>query len=94
MSHPCEKCGAAHADRFHTFELESWNIPLRSPDKEYHHICFDCFDALTERPLQNDEVKQRMKHNRGELDKVIRGGLVCPECKTMILEENHVCEDH
>lgn len=93
MSHPCEKCGAAHAEPFHTFELESWNIPMKT-DEEYHYLCFDCFDALTENPLQTDEVKQRMKHNREELDKVIREGLVCPKCKNIILEENHVCEEH
>ncbi|RXT06305.1 hypothetical protein [Ammoniphilus sp. CFH 90114] len=90
MNHKCEICGADHAEPYRSFELESWEIPFNEK-KDVHYICFPCFDQLTEKKLQTNEVKERMRYNRENLDKLIEEGLVCPRCKEMILEENHKC---
>ncbi len=92
MSPICEKCGGSPAQPFHSFELESWETTDRFVgEKEIYYICLACFDQLTNESLQTNEVKKMREQNRNNLEKAIEEGLVCPKCKMMIIEENHIC---
>lgn len=93
MAHQCERCGSPHGEPYQSFELESWDISF-DKSKNVHYICFPCFDKLTEARLQTDEVKQRMRHNREQLEKLIEEGLVCPQCKEPLVEGTHTCPEH
>lgn len=93
MAHVCEKCGGSPAQPFHAFELESWETKDQFVgEKEIYYLCLPCFDQLTNESLQTDEVKKKRAENRINLEKAIAEGIVCPTCKMLILEENHICD--
>lgn len=93
MTHTCQLCGAPNAQKFNAFELESFGLPEElKQGQEHYYLCLSCYDDLTEKPLLTEEVQRRMKENRENLDKLIEEGLVCPNCKMPLLDDQHTCE--
>jgi ribosomal protein L34E len=86
----CEVCGGKDPVTFSAFELESYDITFEEK-KKFHEVCFPCFHKLSEVPLQTEEVLKRLEVNKKHLEEKIKDGLVCPSCKTIIFDENHVC---
>gem|GEM_PF-2293127 len=89
----CEVCGAKDPSKFSAFELESFDINISDEKKEFYHVCFSCYDRLTEEQFQNDELEKRLSKNHENLEKVLKEGFVCPDCKMLIIEEPHVCPE-
>jgi hypothetical protein len=87
----CELCGGEHAQKFSALELESWDFNFGDEKKDFYDVCFACYDKMTETPLLTEEVQKRRKENSKNLEKTIEEGLICPKCKTFILDENHTC---
>lgn len=88
----CEKCHQAEGQPFHHFEVESWETSQPFAEKkDAYYLCLPCFDRLAEEAIQTEEVAKRREQNRKNLEKAIRDGLACPDCKTMIFEDEHVC---
>jgi hypothetical protein len=93
--HKCERCGDPKSSYFRAFEVESWGDPeIEKQNKEGYYLCFTCFNKIAEAPIQTEEVQKRLKENMQSFEKAVQEGLVCPKCKQLILDDNHVCEVH
>lgn len=94
MKQTCERCKKAEGQPFHSFEVESWETNQKFEEKkDLYHLCLSCFDHLTNEAIQTEDVFKRKEINRGNLEKAIQEGLVCPLCKTMIFEDEHTCPE-
>jgi hypothetical protein len=87
----CELCGGEHPQKFSALELGSWDFNFGEEKKDFYDVCYACYDKMTESPLQTEEVQKRRKENSKNLEKTIEEGLICPKCKTFIMDENHTC---
>ncbi|WP_025026917.1 hypothetical protein [Caldalkalibacillus mannanilyticus] len=89
----CEVCGAKNPSKFSAFELESFDIKVSEEKKDFYHVCYPCYDRLTEEQFQDEAIEKRLSENHKNLEKTIDQGFVCPECKMMIIEEPHTCPE-
>lgn len=88
----CEICGGKDSHKFSALELKTWDAQItKETEKNFYNVCYTCFDKLTEAPLLTEEVSENRKVNGKFLEKAIKDGLACPQCKNIIMDDNHIC---
>ena len=91
--HICEYCKEKNGEFYSAFELDSWGIigKIGRENRNHYYLCINCFNHLTDSPLQSEEARQKILKNKEEYQKAVEEGLVCPKCKAFIMEKPHRC---